>query len=207
MRFILAVFFIIFVLGFFIGYYFEKTSITYTKGEIETLKNDVENTQLQVLFASSEKECRLMSVAINDISYNLYNLVNKLKETNPDTEEFYKIKREADFLSMRAWILSRNVEERCENQVLPILFVYSTNCPECDQQDKDLQDVKNKYTNVLVYAVDYNLDETAVTLLKSAYEINSTPSMIIKGNLYSKLSKEELENIVCSSINCTSSVK
>ena len=207
MRFILVAFFIIFILGFFIGYYFEKTSITYTKGQIETLKNDVENTQLQILFASSEKECRLMLVAINDISYNLYNLVNKLKETNPNTEEFYQIKREADFLSMRAWILSRNVEERCENQVLPILFVYSTNCPDCDQQDKNLQEIKDKYTNVLVYAVDYNLDETAVTLLKSAYEINSTPSMIIEGNLYNKLSKEELENIVCNNINCTLSVK
>jgi len=207
MRFILAIFFIIFILGFFIGYYFEKTSITYTKGEIETLKNDVENTQLQVLFASSEKECRLMLVAVNDISYNLYNLVNRLKETNPNTEEFYQIKKEADFLSMRAWILSRNVEERCENQVLPILFVYSINCLDCDQQDKDLQETKDKYTNVLVYAVDYNLDETAVTLLKSAYEINSTPAMIIKGNLYNRLSKEELENIVCSNINCTSSTK
>src|SRR3989338_8788634 len=113
MRFILAIFFIIFILGFFIGYYFEKTSITYTKGEIETLKNDVENTQLQVLFASSEKECRLMLVAVNDISYNLYNLLNRLKETNQKTEEFYQIKKEADFLSMRAWILSRNDYKIC----------------------------------------------------------------------------------------------
>lgn len=203
MRFILVVSFIIFISGFFIGFYFEKSTVTYTKNEIENLKNDIENTQLQVLFASSEKECRLMLVAVNDISYNLYNLVNKLRNTEPNSEEFYQIKREADFLSIRAWILSRNVEERCEKQVLPILFVYSTNCDECNEQDEDLQEIKGKYNRTLVYSVDYDLDETAITLLKNAYEINSTPSMIINGTLYNKLDREKLEDIVCSNINCT----
>ena len=51
---------------------------------------------------------------------------------------------QADFLSLKAWILSKNVKEKCTEDLLPILYVYSLS-PECEEQDKVLQEIKKKY--------------------------------------------------------------
>ena len=201
----LIIFFVaVFSLGFLTGYFLERTSIGYTQSQLQDLRVNVENMQIQEMFAAGERtDCRLMFTTMGSLSYNLYDLVNKLKETQPENTEFYDLKRDADFLSLRAWILARNIRERCTETIFPILYVYSNDCPECEKQDAELQKLKTKYDGVLVYAIDFDLNEPVIRLVKDAYGINSTPSMIINHRLYGNLSGNELENLVCANINCT----
>jgi len=193
----------VFVAGFLSGYFLERTGIAYSKSKIEEVRNEVENMQIQEMFLAGEQaDCRLLYSTMGSMSYRLYDLVNRLKTTGPESVEFWSLKRQADFLSLRAWIISRNIRQKCTEELLPILYIYSIS-PECEFQDKILQDIKEKHSNVLVYAIDFNLNEPAVRLIKDAYSINSTPAMIINHQLYGQMNRTELEQVVCENINCT----
>jgi hypothetical protein len=193
----------IFAAGFLSGYFLERTGMLYAQSSIDELSNEVESMQLQQLFiAGEEVDCRLMASTMGSISYHLWDMVNRLKETSPDTQEFYDLKREADYLSIRAWISARTIREKCYSDILPILFVYSVNCPECDWQDQVLQTIKSRHEGVLVYAIDYYLDEDIVRLIRDAYSIDSTPSMIINREAYGYMDTDELEGLVCGLIEC-----
>jgi hypothetical protein len=201
--FLVVMFVAVFAAGFLSGYFTERSGMLYTKSEIEELRNDVENMQIQELFVSGKQvDCNLMASAMGSHSYHLWDLVNKLKSTRPETEEFYDMKRQADFLSLRAWIFANNIKENCWGDILPILYIYSVNCPDCDEQDRILQTIKNEHQGVFVYAIDYYLEEPSIKLVRDAYNITSVPSMIIDNKLYGKLEMEELEGVVCENIGC-----
>jgi len=204
--FLLVMFVIVFGAGFVIGYFSERTGIAYTQSEIGRLTNQVDNMQLQEMFITGEKvDCRLMYSTMGSLSYNLYDMVGRLKSTSPDTPQFYESKRQADFLSLKAWMVAKNIREKCTSDILPVLYVYSGSCPECVEQDNVLQTMKSKYPGLLVYAIDYYLDEPAIKLVKDAYEIRSTPAMIIDHKLYGYMNGTELEAVICGNINCTAS--
>lgn len=193
----------VFVVGFLSGYFLERTGIAYSKASIEELRNEVENMQIQEMFVAGEQvDCKLLYSTMGSMSWRLYDLVNQLKATGPESWEFWEMKRQADFLSLRAWMISRNIRDKCTEELLPVLYIYSVS-PECEAQDQALQAIKGKHRNVLVYAIDFYLDEPAVRLVKDAYAINSTPAMIIDHQLYGALDEAGLEQVVCQEINCT----
>jgi len=204
--FLLVMFALVFVAGFSIGYFSERTGMVYTQSEMERLRNQVDNMQLQEMFITGEKvDCNLMYSTMGKVSWDLYDMVDRLKVTKPETEEFYRLKREADLMSLRAWIIARNIQQQCKNDIVPVLFIYSGYCPECSSQDAILKTVKENHQEVMVYAIDFDMNEDATNLVKAAYSITSTPSMIINHTLYGKLSEEEVEGIICQSINCSAS--
>jgi hypothetical protein len=204
--FLLLMFVFVFVSGFLVGYFSERTGMVYTQSEIERLSNQVDNMQLQEMFISGEKvDCNLMYSTMGKVSWDLYDMVDRLKVTDPGTEDFTKLKGETDLMSLRAWIIARNIQQQCKNDIVPVLFIYSGYCPECESQDTVLKAVKEAHPEVMVYAIDFGMNQDATNLVKAAYSINSTPSMIINHTLYGKLSEAELEGIVCQSINCSAS--
>ena len=160
--------------------------------------------QLQEMFISGEKvDCNLMYSTMGKVSWDLYDMVDRLKVTDPGTEDFTKLKGETDLMSLRAWIIARNIQQQCKNDIVPVLFIYSGYCPECESQDAVLKSVKGAHPEVMVYAIDFGMNQDATNLLKAAYSITSTPSMIINHTLYRSLSESELNGIVCQSINCS----
>jgi hypothetical protein len=201
--FLVVMFVAVFAAGFLSGYFLERTGMLYTRSEIEELRDEVENMQIQELFVSGKHvDCNLLASAMGSHSYHLWDLVNRLRSTRPETEEFYEMKRQADFLSLKAWILAKGIRESCWGDILPVLYIYSVNCPECEEQDRVLQSIKNSHQGVLVYAIDYYLDEPSIRLVRDAYNVTSTPSIIIDNRLYGKLDMEELEEIVCDNTGC-----
>jgi len=204
--FLLFMFVFVFVSGFLVGYFSERTGMVYTQSEIDRLRNQVDNMQLQEMFISGEKvDCNLMYSTMGKVSWSLYDMVDRLKVTNPGTEEFTKLKRDADTMSLRAWIIARNIQQQCKSDIFPVLYLYSGYCSECQNQDAILKTEKEKHPQVMVYAIDYDMSQDATDLVKAAYSITSTPSMIINHTLYGKLSEADLENIICQSINCSAS--
>jgi hypothetical protein len=204
--FLLFMFVFVFVSGFLVGYFSERTGMVYTQSEIDRLRNQVDNMQLQEMFIAGEKvDCRLMYSTMGKVSWDLYDMVDRLKVTPPETEEFYSLKTQADLMSLRAWIIARNIQQQCKSDIVPVLFIYSGYCPECNSQDAILKTIKQSHQEVMVYAIDFGMKEDATNLVKAAYSITSTPSMIINHTLYGKLSEAELESIICQSINCSAS--
>ena len=201
--FLILMFVFVFSAGFIIGFFLDRSSIVYTEGEMDILRDDIESMQLQEMFASAEAaDCNLIYSAMGKNSYDLYNLVDRLRTTPPESREFAEMKKDADFLSLKAWMIAKKVERTCSADILPILFVYSGNCQGCEAQDAVLKSIKEKYEQVYVYAIDFDLGEQSTELVKAAYSIGSAPAMIIGSELYGRLSEDELEEIACDAINC-----
>ncbi|MBI4176203.1 MAG: hypothetical protein HY518_03290 [Candidatus Aenigmarchaeota archaeon] len=196
----------VFAAGFLAGYFLDRSSIAYTQGNLDELRVDIENTQIQELFASGENfDCGLMFTSLGSISYNLFDQVNKLREASSKDIDFHSLKRQADFLSIRAWIIARNIRLKCTDTILPILHIYSGNRPlDRIQQEGTLQKAKDRYSGVLVYSIDGELDEPVIRLIKDAYGIGEAePSLIINHTRYGLLNETQLDALVCGLINCT----
>ena len=203
LTFLVFMFVFVFASGFIAGYFLDRVGITYTQSEMDVLRNEIESMQLQEMFVSGEPaDCKLIYSAMGKNSYDLYNLVDKLKTTSPDSAEFAQIKIDADLLSLRAWMIAKKVKKTCSADITPILFFYSENCPGCEEQDAVLKSIKESNHDVYVYAIDYGSDEQAINLVKAAYDINSTPSIIIEDNLFGRLSASEMEEIICENVSC-----
>lgn len=201
--FLIFMFVFVFSAGFLIGYFLDRTSIVYTKGEVDKLKSEIESMQLQEMFISAESaDCKLIYTAMGKTTYDLYDLVNKLKETPPESWEFMNMKKEADLLSLKTWMTAKKIKEICSADILPILFIYSDGCEDCREQDDILQNLKNMHNNTLVYAIDIELNEPVTNLIRVAYDVDAAPAMIIGHDTYGKLSSEELENIICEQVAC-----
>jgi hypothetical protein len=202
--FLVFMFAFVLVFGFVAGYFVDRSSIIYTQNEMDVLKNEIESMQLQELFVSAgeSSDCMLIYSTMGKISYDLYDLVDRLKQTPPGSTEFMNMKKGADMLSLKAWMIAKKIKKTCSSDIVPILFLYSGNCTGCNDQDAALKSVKEKYKDVLVYAIDYDLNEPATELIKAAYDIKTSPSMIIDSTPYENLTESELESIVCGSISC-----
>ena len=80
--FLLIMFVVVFGSGFVIGFFSERTGMMYTQSEIERLRNQVDNMQLQEMFITGEKvDCKLMYSTMGSLSYSLYSMVDSLKAT------------------------------------------------------------------------------------------------------------------------------
>ena len=65
------------------------------------------------------------------------------------------------------------------------------------RQEKSLHEIRDEYENkVLVYAIDYTLDEPMTKLVKDAFSVNITPTVVIKGSVLQKPTKNDVELIV-----------
>ncbi|MCH8268902.1 MAG: hypothetical protein IH846_15435, partial [Acidobacteria bacterium] len=196
-------FIFLFASGLIIGYFVERSGIVYTQSEIDKLRLEIENAQIQEMFISgAEVDCKLLFSSMGKLSFDLYTLVNSLQAQSPGSPEFEDAKVEADLLSLRAWILARNARSTCTGDLLPILFLYSGDCETCPQQDAILQQLKIRYENVLVYAIDADSQETSVKLVKDAYEIPGPPALLINNELHGFLNAQDLETIICEQITC-----
>lgn len=194
----------VFVAGLLVGYFVERTGILYAQSEVNKLRTEVENMQLQEMFiAGSDVDCNLLHSSMGKLSYDLHTLINQLNKGNPESLEFQNEKTQADLLSLRAWILAKNIRRSCVKELLPILYIYSLDCEPCTEQDTILQEIKSRYQNVLVYSIDFNSDEPAIKLVKDAYGVVSAPALIIENKHFGKLSESELESIACVQVNCS----
>jgi len=201
--FFLIFFALVFSAGFLTGYFLDRSSIVYTASEITNLKNEVENMQIQEMFLSGESvDCSLMFSAMGKTSYDLYDLVARLRQTSPESPDFAAAKRQADLLSLKAWLIARRIQDKCSTEIVPVLFFYSDNCRKCKEQNSVLQAMKAEHNQTLVYAVDYDSDETAIALVKAAYNITAAPAIIIGHNVYGEAGYREIEGIICNATAC-----
>ena len=188
-----------FLFGFGFGYFIQGSALLVAEGEINKVRDDLDNLQLEqlMLLQAPEKSCPVITESARQSSQKLYDLVNQLRRENPDSPSFTEIKGEADFLSIKSWILSNAIEDRCGEGITSILFIYSDDCEKCPEQDSILQSLKADYSGqVLVYAADYESTERVVSTVKAAYGVTEAPSIIIKGSTRTFTSKEELVKLL-----------
>lgn len=102
--------------------------------------------------------------------------------------------------NLRYWFFVKEFKEKCGVNNTVILFFFDQNCPDCDVMSERLTFLKKKYGgDVLVFPVNMELaaKDPVANTLRSIYNATSYPAIVIDGNRYGYLTKEELEGFVC----------
>jgi hypothetical protein len=167
--------------------------------EIDNYNNDLESIKFQQLYLSSNQElgCGFAIASLkelhNEFQYFWEKLPDKLEVYDkyyPIDEEYENIKRKYMEVSIKAWLLSLSVKDKCGESVVPILYFYSGDCEKCIEQGYILDNIRND-TNAITYTVDLDLDLEAINIIKETYNITKVPSLLINDKVYSGLMKYE----------------
>lgn len=188
----------VFTGAFILSYTEGKTSQEFStmKQEIDSYQKDLEAIELEHFYLASGESglgCKFIVASLNrvqkDLDYFWSNLPQKLEvyeKYNPPDESYEALKKDYMAVSLKAWLLSLSVRERCGEGMLPILYFYSRDCDDCIEQG-DVLDQARESLGVLVYTLDLNLDSEAIRIVKETYGIDQAPAIVIGDNAYQGL--------------------
>jgi hypothetical protein len=198
----------VFTGAFILSYTEGKTAEEFSRlhQEIESYQKDLEAIELEQFYLASgqsELGCKFIVASLgrvqSDLDYFWRNLPQKLEvyeRYNPPDENYEALKREYMTVSLKAWLLSLSVRERCGEGMLPILYFYSRDCEDCIEQGNVLDQARESL-GVPVYTIDLNLDSDAIKIVRDTYEIEQAPALIIGDNSYEGLvTYEELSRLI-----------
>jgi hypothetical protein len=204
---------LLYVVGIFTGAFIysfteSKTSQEFAKlhNEIESYGRDLEAIELEQFYLASgqsELGCKFIVTSLNRVQSDLDYFWEKLPEKLEVYEKYYppdegyeSLKREYMVVSLKAWLLSLSVREKCGEGLLPILYFYSRDCETCIDQGYILDNVRSS-TQTPVYTLDLNLDSDAISMVREAYGIDRAPALVIGENSYQGLKTyEELLGLI-----------
>ena len=210
---------ILYSLGILTGYFIQENILSKTQEELKKIqeeffeyRSNLENLQLEQLYLTTyqgELRCDFLVSSINDINQRMYYFWSKLPPRLEKIEkfegiepEYTKLKRDYTLLSIRAWLLSLNVKEKCREKIFPVLYFYSSDskkCEKCVGQGVVLDEVKKKHDEFSAFLVDFDMDEPIVKAIKSAYNITKLPAFVIDKKIYEGFkSLDEFEKIISS---------
>jgi hypothetical protein len=198
----------VFTGAFILSYTESKTSQEFTRlhQEIDSYQKDLESIELEQFYLASgqsELGCKFIVASLNrvqsDLDYFWKKLPQKLEvyeKYNPPDENYESLKREYMVVSLKAWLLSLSVREKCGEGLLPILYFYSRDCENCIDQGYILDNIRSS-TQTPVYTLDLNLDSDAIYMIREAYGIDRAPALVIGNTAYEGLvTYEELSGLI-----------
>ena len=189
---------LLYMIGVMSGLFIEKSMASYTEAQVYLLQRQLENLQLEYAYLSiigKDLTCEQLSSLVGASTQEVWELGRELNDDDPRFEE---LRRDYALLSTKAWILNSYVKDRCETDVVVLLYFYSIPCEDCIQQGYILDELRSEYKDkVLVFVLNSNLDEPIVNTLKIAYDIQETPAIVIGENTYLSLrDKTELRDLI-----------
>lgn len=209
---------VLYVAGIVTGIFTERYTSSSALREVESLKEtmnslqtDMENVQLQQLYLSivgEEKACTFLISSVSQLEKELTSFWGKLPKRLEEferygkvTKEYEELKKDYTFVLLRTWMLSSDLRERCDKNIVPILYFYSKDCEECLDFGLVLDKVKvsqeAKGRKVMIFTIDLYMNEPIVNIIKDIYSITYAPSIILNKNLYKgTLSDSEIGKII-----------
>jgi thiol-disulfide isomerase/thioredoxin len=198
--------FILFM-GVYLGIFLSKGKIEELQKELTSLKIRQEDLMFELTLLTLNKNisCSMLAQALEKVMdeagklgdrVSLYETTEKIKDEN-----FYNLKKDYTLTLIRYWLYVEEIKKNCDkNNLVSVLYFYSNqNCFDCLSQGTVLTYLKQKYPqNLMVFALDYDLDLSVISALKRVYGIQKVPSLVINGEKYEGLaSLEKLNEILC----------
>jgi hypothetical protein len=185
----------VFTGAFILGYSESRTSEEFARlnQEIDSFGSDLQSIEMEQLYLATGKGelgCKLIVASLNnvqeDLDYFWKTLPEKLEvyeTSNPTDSEYERLKADYMAVSLKAWLLSLSVKDKCGQDMVPILYFYTADCAECIEQGYALDQARS-LGSVMVYTIDLNLPSETVSMIKEAYGIESAPALIIGEDAY-----------------------
>jgi len=198
-----------------------EAELSVMKDYVSRLDSDLQSAQVGEMFVQSlndKDHCNLSSIYFEQIKKNLNYFWSVLparlesyEENLKPSKDYSALKDKYTLLSLRAWIIARNNYEECDSDIIPVLYFYSSGCPDCVNQGEELDKLKafleEKNKSLIVFTVDYSQEEPSLEIIREYYGIRSVPAIVInervlQGRLFSQnevllsLKKETLSDVL-----------
>ncbi|MBI2665038.1 hypothetical protein HYX12_00260 [Candidatus Woesearchaeota archaeon] len=203
--------FLIFSLGLALGMVLED----YRYNLVEEINGEQEanylSLQLQYLYLNSFSEydnCPILSAtlkkAVVDLDNTLSQVVAYEEEKDISSKRKEIIQRRYVLDNLRYWLLAKESKQKCDLDIVPIIYFYTEDCPSCPNQGTILSYFKNVFgERVLVFPINLKLNEQEpmVEVVSSLFEVDSYPSLVIDHKKFEGVvKKEQLQKIICDSL-------
>ena len=204
---------VIFLLGLFLGLFFEEKRIDFIRGENEEQRLEFASLQLQYMYVSQlnkEIKCPALASTLEQSMVSLDKARERIEtysqETKLNKERFAQLKKDYTISQLRYWLLSKDLKELCDFRLSTILYFYSDEeeCPSCDEQAFILSYLKKIFNEkLLIFALDGRFEEEPmVRILQESYDITYYPTLIIDEVKFDGFRpREEILRNVCPKID------
>jgi len=201
---------IIFFSGIYLFYSIYNPS--QTDKEIANIRSELGKMEDEfiLLMLEDNETCPVMShffiesnTKFNEIGYRL----RYISDSGVQSPDFESLKEEFMSLSVRSWLLSKQIKKNCEPDITPVMFFYSYPCPDCGRQEAVLDQLKVEHSyKVVVYSIDttnanVTSPKTLPELFIYSYNIDTTPALLINSVVYKGYqSRETLDGVLTASV-------
>lgn len=200
---------VLYVAGVATGYYLQGDIFGIVEGEITKIKGEISvvEQELPLLSLRGEGSCSILSTLSSDVNDRLNTILENiasLERQGASGDIYNKLVGDYTSLTVRGWILDKDIKQSCAENTLPTLYFYSVPCDNCLEQGEIITELKSKYGKKFpVFVLNSEIDQPAVKILKKSFDIDQTPALIIDSvSLQGLTSKENLEKMICSKIVC-----
>ena len=177
---------VIFLTVIIFSNFFNDKKISNLRDIEDKIATDIMSSETQYDLLA-ESSCKDLSG--NVLSQELNALAQKLTYTEAtfgrNSPDLVRLKTYYTLLQIKDYLLMKKISIKCGTKPVFILYFYSSNCPECEQQGYVLTYLRQQYPNLRIYSFDYNMDNSALRTMISLYKIEEvTPAMVINDKVY-----------------------
>ena len=190
--------------------YETKQNLESLQSYVDFLDTNLKDMQLEQVFLdtlSRKDMCNFSRISMNELVSHLRFYWSRLpyriedyENNNKVTEEYTILKDQYAHLSIRTWILAKSEYDKCNMNIVHGLYFYSINCKDCVKQGEEIDRLSKKIaaarSDMIMFPIDFNSNQTIILNLKEFYGINSTPAIIINDKVFQGrlFTAEELTN-------------
>lgn len=174
---------IIFIIGILFGRHFSSSKVDEITNFIQTNELNTESYLIeQELIKNFEHgNCEIANARISDLGNDLWQLGKSLSPADAQqrlgSENYHFMKRRYHLMQIRTYILIYQLNQDCNNTQSVVLFYFSRNDEDSEEQGKILDSIVENYS-VQVFAIEYNYSKE-LSFFEEYYNITKTPSIVI----------------------------
>jgi len=199
-----AISIILYIAGVGTGYYLQGDLSSIIEGQIGDVRKDISTVEqeLPLLSMRGEGSCSILSTLSSDVSAKTDFILERIVEleTRGASKDVYdSLIADYTSLAVRGWILSKDIQQSCIDNSVPVLYFYSVPCDDCIEQGKIIDAMKDRYGKKLqVFALNSQVDQSSVKILTKSFGVERTPAMLIESRTFQGLvSEEALDKMIC----------
>lgn len=199
---------LVFLSAFALSNFFNDKKITSLREIEDKISTDIMSSETQYSLLA-ESSCKDLSG--NVLSQELNTLAQKLTYTEENlgknSSDLIRLKTYYTLLQIKDYLLMKKISVKCNTKPVFILYFYSNDCTECEQQGYVLTYLREQYPNLRIYSFDYNMDNPALRTMISLFKVKNTlPAIVINDKVYNGfIDKDKISSTLPNWMTATSS--
>lgn len=171
----------IFGAGIYLGIVMEQEAAKDVYSSIEESTQRITDTELILLLEESPSFCPVYEEELGKAFDETDALGQELEYLEKEKQVYDpELKNKYFALELRNYLIAEKVKEICGGNFSLVLYFYSNDCAECEEQGEELTKARGMSGGGLkVFSFDGSSESTIVDALKKKYYVSHYPTMII----------------------------